>query len=244
MSKKSNNRRTQRQARRKGNGNRQPRRQESDVLAEQMARRKAATRAKLAGTKTTFTRGAKALLASFAIMVMFIAGLVSWSVIRTVRNRRDDQTITKTSMVTSDLVTGISRRDAKSLDATMRFNGFMESPKGIDGADLLGGHVIAVLSTMFASERDALTELWEERQSQSQRDDETDDAQSQLGMDVAEIRKETRSGSDASAAPTEGIQASDADPGAQDTQDASAPPEATDEQVTKLIESARNSSSL
>lgn len=247
MSKKGN------RARRRADGGRRRQAPASSMARDEERRRQAdATRrarasAAVDGTRRTFTRGAKAVLASAAIMVMFVAGLVSWGVMRTARGRHadDDARDARTAMVSDMMVTGMSRADMAALDSAGRFDGFMASPGGVDGADLLGGRTPQALAALFAEERDELMRLWDERMAEEAEAAErvealaSGDAFGQAGgQSAADARRDAR---DRQQQGGDGTAAADGDPDGESVGDAPGTA-ATDEQVARLIESARDSS--
>lgn len=253
MSKKSNLKRTHRRHKAKAYTEAKVASQHEDVLQQQQAARKAYKDAKAIHQKRVFTTGAKAVIASVAIMLMFIAGLVSWSVVRTARQRRDDQTQQEQSpsqMVSSSMVTGMGREASSDLSHRTRFRLFAKTDGGYDGKYVFGGRVSSQGIEDLLSERERLEEQWAENA--EKRAASSDDRYSSAdGTDsAANIADQTKASSDANrsrytVSSSEGGQDIEVSVGAddEDAGDGDGSSAVTDEQIRKLIDSAQSSTS-
>lgn len=247
MSKKSNMRRTQKRKQTKAYNEAKVMARREEAARQQEAARQAYKEIKSLRRKRVFTAGAKAVIASVAIMLMFVAGLVSWSVVKNLRQRRDDQVqqgeASPSQMVSSDMVTGMPRSGAKELGAGLRFAGFAQTDGGYDGKGMFGGRVSAGNAEGIIAERESLERLWQEAAKARATEEGTSIADMTKASEpdgdtkpdkVNESRYKVVTTDDANGA---GI-TEDAS-GQLDTRDS----DVTDEQIRKLIESSEASSS-
>lgn len=243
MSKKSNMKRTQRRRKAKAYNEAKATARREDALQQQQAARKAYREMQSVRRKKVFTTGAKAVLASVAIMLMFVAGLVSWSVVKNIRQRRDDQTQQSSGdsqMVSSGMVTGMTRSATRSISRSPRFLGFAETSGGYDGKTMFGGRVSAYGVDGVLSERENLERLWQE--AADAREKSSDD-------NIADRAKADKAASsDANKSRYQTVTTEDGSLAVKTTDDESeggddAETGATDEQIRKLIESSEASTS-
>jgi len=167
MSKKSNLKRTHRRRKTKTYNEAKVAAQHEDVVQQQKAAREAYREVRSIRQKKVFTAGAKAVIASVAIMLMFLAGLVSWSMVRNAKQRRDDdQTQQKqqpSQMVTAEMVTGMERTPSKEMSGKLRFSSFARTAGGYDGKAIFGGRTPSEGIDDLSAERARLEKDWQEQ---------------------------------------------------------------------------------
>lgn len=252
MSKKSNMRRTQRRKRTRAYNAAKVATHQRDVAEQQAAARKAYKEAQSVRRKRVFTSGAKAVLASVAIMLMFIASLVSWSVVKTARQRRDDQTQqdaqSESKMVTSDMVTGMTRPAVNEMSKGLRFAGFARTDGGYDGKAIFGGRVSAEGVDDLMAERQRLEDEWQKAADKRKASSETTTIADQA-KSTDESGGTSKSVSDANKTRYQSVTSEDGTIAVGTAQDdsgksgSSSSLSVPDEQIKKLIESAEASSS-
>ena len=245
MSKKSNMKRTQRRRKTKAYNAAKVATHRENVAKQQEEARKAYREMKTLRQKRIFTTGAKAVVASIAIMLMFLAGLVSWSIVRTAKQRRDEQiqheSQSPSQMVTSDMVTGMTRPAVQSMAKSPRFAGFARTEGGYDGKSLFGGRVSAEGIDDLLKERQRLEDSWQKSvASENSSDDDATFADQAKKKDKKTSssdanRKRYQTEDDATAPSTV-----ENDEGSASESEETA---VTDEQIRKLIESSESSTS-
>lgn len=245
MSKKSNMKRTHKRRRTKAYNEAKVIARREEAAKQQEVARQAYKEMKATRRKRVFTVGAKAVIASVAIMLMFLAGLVSWSVVKNIRQRRDDMTQqeskSESQMVSSNMVTGMTRPAAKSMSQRIRFAGFAMTDGGYDGKAMFGGRVSSEGIDGLLAERDHLERLWQEAKDAREASESASIADSTKADGVAQAseanqsRYQVATTDDGSLA----VGATDDEPD-EGTSEESA---VSDEQIRKLIESYEASSS-
>lgn len=250
MSRKSNQRRTQRRRKAKHASapSRTPDRRADAAgrlaqAAEEAERSSAVTKEALrtmegGQVKRMFTRGAKALIASAAIMLMFLAGFLSWSVATATRRQATsdgdgDQQAQVTSTPRQQSATGMPRSGRRILDSVSRFAGFMATPGGMSGLRMFGGHVTAAERDAVEEERTALEKTWQEHA-----DERAEQRKADQQSIAEQLRKDATKGDDGK---QDGdAQAKDADDGDEDG--SATESKATDQQIQGVIDASRNAS--
>lgn len=261
MSKKSNHKRTQNSRKAKRHqraGSVRVGEPKQDVLAQQEDARKAYREVQSQQRKRTFTTGVKALIASAAIMLMFFAGILSWSLVSRMRRNSDTEepaADVSTHMVTESMVTGIPRKGRSLLESVNRFAGFMSTPNGLSGQAMFGGRVSAYQHAQYLKEADILDKEWQ--QHEEERKKQLEDASlggfDQMHAEAAKRAKESESTADAVKVVTQqDVKDEDHDKSevAPSTKDSDADEDekdnsttVTDKQIKAVIDSAKNASS-
>lgn len=252
MSKKSNLKRTHRRRKTKAYNEAKVTAKHEDVVQQQKAAREAYREIRSIRQKRVFTAGAKAAIASVAIMLMFLAGIVSWSVVKNARQRRDEdqaqQEQQPSQMVTADMVTGMGRDASEGMSGRLRFSSFAKTAGGYDGKGMFGGRTPSEGIDGISAERTRLEEDWQRRA-----EERTKDAGSE-GQSIADKVKDpsggAKSAEDATSSRYKVIDSADdvqigASTDPDGTQDGSedARSSVTDEQIRKLIDSAEATAS-
>lgn len=261
MSKKSNHKRTQnsRKAKRhQRTGGARVGESKQDVLTQQEDARKAYREAQAQQRKRTFTTGAKALIASAAIMLMFFAGILSWSLVSRMRRSSDTEdpvADVSTHMVTESMVTGIPRKGRSILESVNRFAGFMSTPNGLSGQAMFGGHVSANQHEAYLKEAELLDESWQKHEEERKKEAEQDSLSlaDQMHANATKKADDNKSNEDAVEVVTkQDLKDDDSDKSqvAPDTKESDSDEEetdgsavVTDKQIKAVIDSAKNASS-
>lgn len=215
-------------------------RKKMEEVADEAAKGTEATKAALSAmdggrVQRMFTRGAKALLASTAIMLMFLTGFMSWSAATAARKQASsdgegDQPAQVASSSRQPSVSGMPRTGRRILDSVSRFTGFMTAPSGISGRRIFGGRMTAAERQSVDADRKSLEESWQKRA-----DERAEQRKADQTSITEQLRKEATEKEPSGDSEKSGNDAASEDGSATESK-------VTDQQIQGVIETSRNAS--